>query len=256
MGQDMELRKCTVCNGFYSVSSFTKCPSCGSDSSFAEGVVEGNKAKAKSIFEIFKNGKKSQKDESIKEVSKEDSKSEKEELVKANSKNENYTETEKKEEDEYVELRPITPNSKIMKKPEIENASRKPQGNEMKTVQLYNIKKEPVVGWLVCVKGECMGASFEIRVGNNKLGRSLQSDICIEDNTISREQAVIKFEPRKQNFYLIPIDNAKFMYKDGEEIMERIILEPYVHLEIGDKTEFVFVPFCGERFDWKDYVEE
>lgn len=253
MAQDMELRRCTVCNGFYSVSSFTKCPSCGSDSSFAEGVVEGDKTKAKSIFEIFRSGKKTQKTESVVEKVNENSKIEKEESVKVHNDN---MEIKKVDENNYVEITPIIPNSQVMKKPEIEENSRKLQGNEMKTVQIFNTKKEPVVGWFVCVKGECIGESFEIRLGNNKIGRSLQSNICIEDNTISREQAVVKFEPRKQNFYLIPIDNAKFMYKDGEEIMEKIILEPYEHIEIGDKTEFVFVPFCGERFDWKDYIKE
>lgn len=128
--------------------------------------------------------------------------------------------------------------------------------DEMRTVMQFDIERPPVVGWLICVKGECQGRSFEICSGNNTLGRNSDNDIVIDDSTVSREQAIIIFEPRKQNFFLKPKDNSQFMYTNDEEIADRIQLTPYMHIEIGEKTEFIFVPFCGENFNWKEYIEE
>lgn len=128
--------------------------------------------------------------------------------------------------------------------------------DEMRTVMQFGIERPPVVGWLICVKGECQGRSFEICSGNNTLGRNSDNNIVIDDSTVSREQAIITFEPRKQNFSLKPKDNSQFMYTNNKEIVDRIQLTPYMHIEIGEKTEFIFVPFCGESFNWKEYIEE
>ena len=155
-----------------------------------------------------------------------------------------------------IDIKPVLPSGNVINKPENRNVSVRTQEDDMKTVQIYNTKSEPVVGWLVCVKGECLGESFEIYGGNNKLGRCSDSDICIADSTISREQATIKFEPRKQKFHLMPVDNGKFMYIDGEEVLDRVCLEPHMHIEIGEKVELIFVPLCGDNFNWKDYIEE
>lgn len=159
-----------------------------------------------------------------------------------------------------IGISPVTPSKDTIVKPvhNIPVAKPKDDDDDMRTVHMFssNTSSEPVVGWFVCVKGECLGDSFEIRSGNNNLGRSTNNDICIDDSSVSREQAIVTFEPRKQNFFIKPKDNSQFMYINDEEVAERTKLEPYMHIEIGEKTEFVFIPLAGEQFNWKDYIEE
>lgn len=160
--------------------------------------------------------------------------------------------------DEYNMVKPVIPDGPGVVRPQphpelqvINNSD-----DEMRTVMQFGIGRQPVVGWLICVKGECQGRAFEICSGNNTLGRDRDNDIVINDSTVSREQAIITFEPRKQDFSLKPKDNSQLMYTNDGMIAAGIRLTPYMHIEIGEKTEFIFVPFCGENFNWKEYIEE
>lgn len=262
MGNRMDIKQCKICDKFYDVNSFESCPHCGGSKSDSESINNKNE-KSESSKSLWGKLKKDKKD-----------KIEKIEKTENVPKFENFNvyednqfktiqeveeETEENEQvlDNYnnIELTPVTPNKDVMVKPDKRDfVERMKNDDEMKTVQVYNTPKEPVVGWLVCVKGVCMGESYIIRSGNNKVGRNRDNDIIIEDSTISREQAVIMFEPRKQKFHLIPNTNAsKFMYINDNEVVERMYLEPYTHIEIGENVELIFVPFCGENFNWKDY---
>src|SRR5262249_23182140 len=45
---------------------------------------------------------------------------------------------------------------------------------------------EPVVGWLVCIKGPNKGRDYRLHSDVNKLGRAPNMDVCVEgDQTIS-----------------------------------------------------------------------
>lgn len=268
MANTMDIKKCKICEKFYDVNSYETCPHCGGSKNDSESVNNEFK-KNESSKGLWGRLKKDKKEKTEKTGDVDDKIISGTLNFENTNKNEDFKtvqEIEKNEEENQkiynhsndIELTPVTPNKEIMKKPEKREYVKEVQNDdEMKTVQVYNTPNEPVVGWLVCVKGACMGDSYTIRSGNNKIGRNRDNDIVIEDSTISREQAVIMFEPRKQKFHLIPNPNAsKFMYINDDEVIERMYLEPYTHIEIGENVEFVFVPFCGEHFNWKDYEED
>lgn len=269
----MEVVSCVMCGKFYDKNTYSVCPHCGEKGEVSVNAVESEDRHAEAnipksgglIHKILPSRQKKSEAKDVVENSKDIIV---EAAVPSNVSDDigaTVLEREPYEPlpvkmtdgaDEKDEVKPIIPAA--LNKPKIPSPVQTggAHNDDMRTVQMFNLPTEPVVGWLVCVKGECQGESFEIRSGNNNLGRSQDNDICISDSTISREQAIVIFEPRKQNFYIKPKDNSQFMYVGGDEVAERIQMTPYMKIEIGDKAEFIFVPFSGEKFNWKDYIEE
>lgn len=111
---------------------------------------------------------------------------------------------------------------------------------------------DPVVGWLVAVNGAEKGRDYRIHSDNNYIGRSEKMDICIRgDETISRvNHAVIAYDTRERIFYFAPGEGRSINRVNGKATLGTVILNPYDELEIG-VTKLIFIPFCGERFEWK-----
>ena len=109
----------------------------------------------------------------------------------------------------------------------------------------------PVVGWLVCIDGPSKGRDYRIHSQNNFIGRSRSMDICIEgDNTISSERsAVLSYDDMNRIFYFAPGQSLNLVRLNGNALMMPMELHAYDELTIG-KTKLLFVPLCGERFDW------
>lgn len=126
-----------------------------------------------------------------------------------------------------------------------------PSGNQSQPKQ----PSEPVVGWLVCVKGFHFGECFSIFAGKNSIGRSTENRIVIaDDNSISRvKHALIVYEPKKRNFYLQPGDSSGLTYLNDDYITESHLLSSHDMIELGD-SKFLFVPLCGEKFTWEDHM--
>ncbi len=126
-------------------------------------------------------------------------------------------------------------------------------GGDSKTVGVYKKKLgiEPVVGWLVAVKGPDKGRDFKITSERNFIGRSDEMDISISgDEMVSRDNhAVISFNPKNSSFRIFPGDSRRLTYLNDEEVISPEILKPYDRVEIGE-TLLIFVPFCGESFQW------
>lgn len=120
-------------------------------------------------------------------------------------------------------------------------------------IPMSKIGIDPVVGWLVCVEGKAKGRDYRIRSEKNFIGRSEKMQICIKgDDTISREKhAVISFNPKKQNFRLLPGDSTGLTYLNEEEVDMPLDLKPYDIIEIG-QTKLMFVALCGENFKWEE----
>jgi hypothetical protein len=110
---------------------------------------------------------------------------------------------------------------------------------------------DPVVGWLVSVEGKEKGRDYRIHTDNNFIGRSEKMDICIRgDDTISRENhAVISFDAREKIFYFSPGDGRSIVRLGGKAVFATTQLHAYDMIEIG-KTKLVFLPLCGEQFEW------
>lgn len=128
-----------------------------------------------------------------------------------------------------------------------------------KTVGVFqkSMKMEPVVGWLVCIEGPDKGKDFRIWAKNNTIGRSEKMDICIKgDTTISRENhARIAYDDKHNNYHLIPAESTNNIYLNDEPIYIPTKLSEYDLIEFGD-SRFLFVPFCNERFTWRDGVKQ
>ena len=116
---------------------------------------------------------------------------------------------------------------------------------------------DPVVGWLACVAGPSRGKSYTVRGGINAIGRGDRMDITITgDRTISMENhAKISYSDRNNRFNLLPGDGRNIVYLNGEEVFGPMPLAPYDLIDFGE-TKLLFIPLCGERFNWKAWEEK
>ena len=129
---------------------------------------------------------------------------------------------------------------------------------DAKTIAFYDFGNDesPVVGWLVCVKGEYQGQGFDIKSGQNYIGRAQNMNIALaREVSVSRNRhAIIIFDPAKQAFYVQKGESSGLTYLNGGLVMEHTPLGAYDKIKLGN-AEFVFVPFCGDRFTWDDYIK-
>lgn len=112
---------------------------------------------------------------------------------------------------------------------------------------------QPVVGWLVCTEGPAKGRDYRIHSQYNYIGRGQHMDICISgDDCISTDRAaVIAYDSEEKFFSFGPSMGHNVVRVNGKMLMNAVVLNAYDELTIG-KTKLLFVPLCGERFDWND----
>lgn len=112
---------------------------------------------------------------------------------------------------------------------------------------------DPVVGWLVCIKGPDRGRDYQIRSEKNSIGRSDSMDICISgDETISRnDHAFVVYDPKKNTFRIQAGLSRGLVYLNGEEVISSETMKAYDQIEMGE-SRFLFVPLCGENFQWEN----
>lgn len=123
------------------------------------------------------------------------------------------------------------------------------------TVGLFGDPHEPrpVVGWLVCIKGEMYGQSFPLHAGKNFVGRGANMDVVIRgDRSVSRDKhAIIIYEPRRREFIAQAGESRELFYLNDEVVLSMDKLKNHDVLTIG-RTDLMFVPLCGEDFSWED----
>ncbi len=110
---------------------------------------------------------------------------------------------------------------------------------------------DPVVGWLVCVRGPERGHDYRLHSEKNFIGRGEGMDVRIAgDGTISRENhASVSFDPKRETFRLLPGDGRGLVYLNDEEVVSPLPLKAGDHIELGE-TMLMFVPLCGPAFKW------
>lgn len=111
---------------------------------------------------------------------------------------------------------------------------------------------DPVVGWLICVKGPNRGRDYRLHSGTNFIGSSKEMDVCIEhDQTIShRNAASISYDDRSKTFYIQKGDVRNLLYLNGRSVRSDADIVIYDRIEIGS-TELIFIPLCGDGFSWQ-----
>lgn len=112
---------------------------------------------------------------------------------------------------------------------------------------------DPVVGWLVCIEGATKGNDYRIHSQNNYIGRSAKMDISIPgDPHISAENsAIIAYDNEDRTFYFGPGSGRNIVRVNGKPALSVEKIEAYDVLTIGT-TKLLFVPLCGDRFDWNE----
>jgi len=114
---------------------------------------------------------------------------------------------------------------------------------------------DPVVGWLVVVGGNGVGAYRPIFEGNNTIGRSRENRIPVDfgDAAISgREQAYIRYDSTDRSFLFVPnLAKTNVVSVNDARPTAAVPLKAMDVITMG-RTQLVFVPFCGREFDWSE----
>ena len=123
----------------------------------------------------------------------------------------------------------------------------------MRETENGELSIDPVVGWLVCLTGSQKGRDFKIHSDNNYIGSSEKMDICIlGDEAISRENhATIAYDSKYRKFYFAPGDGRGIVRINDKAVLMTTELKANDKVEIGN-TELLFIPMCGENFDWME----
>ena len=146
------------------------------------------------------------------------------------------------------------PGSQASLQSQINAVSSHSQGEDVKTMAFYNFSDvEPVVGWLVSVKGEYIGQSFNLKAGQNFVGRSLTMDVPLaKDTSVSRNKhTIITFDPQSRDFFIQPGESSGLTYLNGEVVLAYQPISAYDSIKLGG-SELLFLPFCGVSFSWEE----
>lgn len=126
-------------------------------------------------------------------------------------------------------------------------------GTDNYTVHYFQkaIGTEPVVGWLVCVKGVHFGEDFKIKSGRNFIGRSGSMNISLSaDKAVSRDKhAILTYDPKSNSFLIQPGDSSELCYVNDEAVLIPTKLKLNDRISLGE-SELIFVPFCSDTFSW------
>ncbi len=164
----------------------------------------------------------------------------------------------------YVQPPELPPRPAVSLKDNLKKAIDESQG---KTVGIFSTATasgsddgavvEPVVGWLVCIKGVHFGQSFNIAVGQNSIGRSEDNKISLKrDNTVSRNKhAIITYEPKKRDFYIQPGEGSGLSYVNGDYVTGFQKVKAFDVFEFGE-GQYILATLCGENFTWEDYIDK
>jgi hypothetical protein len=114
---------------------------------------------------------------------------------------------------------------------------------------------DPVVGWLVIIGGPGLGAYRPIFEGNNTIGRNASQRIPIDfgDDAISaEEQAFLRYDSADRQFLLVPnLAKTNVIAVNEAKPTAAVKLAAMDVITMG-RTQLVFVPFCGNDFDWSE----
>ena len=67
------------------------------------------------------------------------------------------------------------------------------------------------MAWLAVTTGPRKGQTYQLRIGDNSLGRGAENDMVIEDNVVSRSHAMV----RVRDDQMVDADCTEFVDYDG-----------------------------------------
>jgi hypothetical protein len=117
--------------------------------------------------------------------------------------------------------------------------------------------EDPVTGWLIVVAGPGKGRQVIIGQQDNTVGRGggekpPRVSLDFGDDGISRNNAfVLRYDPRKRRFKIIPGDGTNIVYLNEKALDSPVLIDVMDVIEVS-KTQLLFIPLCGKHFDWAD----
>ena len=122
-------------------------------------------------------------------------------------------------------------------------------------ISRQSFHQDPVVGWLVIIGGPGLGAFRPIYEGNNTIGRAANQRVPIDfgdDAISSEEQAYIRYDGAERAFLFVPnLAKTNVVAVNDKRPTSAVTLQPMDVITVG-RTQLVFVPLCGQEFDWSD----
>lgn len=114
-------------------------------------------------------------------------------------------------------------------------------------------KEQKTTGWLVCIAGPELGKDYRLHNDNNFIGRNQSNDVCIPaDATVSGDKhCVITYDRVDRIFYIGLSAGASIIRLNGRPVLMTQELKTGDRIQIGQGT-FLFVPLCGENFEWDE----
>lgn len=141
-----------------------------------------------------------------------------------------------------------------------------PRGNKQKEGAAFDplapsdegaeIVSDPVVGWLVVVKGPGRGNALCLGYGFNSIGRDSSQRVQLNfgDSQISRLNHVrLLYDVKSRKFTMTLGDGVNPSYVRGETLLGPTELKSGDRIQIGE-TELLFIALCGEDFEWSDNI--
>jgi len=93
-------------------------------------------------------------------------------------------------------------------------------------------KKTQTYAWLVGMSGKNKGKQFDLKDDINSIGRGSKNDIIIDDDSVSREHAKIKYFEDEDKYKIYDLVSTNGTYVNGKKI------EIPTEIKDGDKIEF------------------
>ncbi len=120
-----------------------------------------------------------------------------------------------------------------------------------KTVALTEYDKQDLlVGWLVCISGSMKGKDYRLYSGFNRIGRNMDSDICVQDPEVSGTMhCAVVYDEKGECFYLVPGKGTN-TYLNQEAIRNAVNIVERDLIQVGASV-LEFVPFCKGEHTWK-----
>ncbi len=130
-------------------------------------------------------------------------------------------------------------------------------GNTVTIGYFGEMVTDPVVGWLVAIAGNNLGADYRLKSGRNFIGRSPKMDVDLSgDISVSRDRhAVILYEPKSNVFLVQPGDAKELFYLNDDVVLTATEIHAYDVLTLGS-TKLLFIPCCSDRFNWDSVKAE
>jgi len=134
--------------------------------------------------------------------------------------------------------------------------SYKEEYDEEKTVGVFSKSKgnDFVTGWLVCISGAEKGRDYKLRYGVNKIGRSKEMDVYLEeDRQVARDHhCSVIYEYNKNEFFVIP-QKGNIVYLNNEFLEDASKILAGDVLTIGE-SQLEFIAFCRGTRRWKKNI--